>query len=321
MLKYTTTVALDFSNLKRWSRAKYWGAATLAALLGGCGGTVDPSSSQAPSSSSAPAPISSTPSSSSQAVSSSSASSEVASSSSTPASSAPAELPPNETVLAADNYNMAYRAPAAPVIDGEIDNAWNAAPWMEMSVAWTGFENLTAPSSAADFSGKYKAIWTEEHLYLLFDITDDVINTDGQYWQQDTVEIFIDEDQSGGPHDNNHNAFAYHISHNLYIMDNGGDQETIASHIDVAINSQATRHIWEIQMEIYAEHNGYVLAEQEAARVSLSAGKVMGFSPSYIDNDGAGTREHFMSSVNTEGHQNNQGYLNADSFGTLELVE
>lgn len=192
---------------------------------------------------------------------------------------------------------------------------------MEMTVAWTGFENLSAPASAADFDGKFKAIWTEDHLYLLFDITDDVINTDGQYYQQDTVEIFIDEDQSGGSHNFSHNAFAYHISHNLEVVDNGGDPEMIASHIDAAIDSQGTRHIWEIQMEIYAEHNGYVLDEQEAARVVLSAGKIMGFTPSYIDNDGNGTREHFMSSVNTAGHQDNQGYLNADSFGSIELIE
>ena len=73
-------------------------------------------------------------------------------------------------------------------------------------------------------------------------------------------------------------------------------------------------------MEIYANHNGYVPAQQEAARVKLVAGKLMGFTPSYIDNDGRG-REHFMSSVDTEGHQKNQGYLNADAFGSIMLVE
>lgn len=207
------------------------------------------------------------------------------------------------------------------MIDGEIDAVWNDAPWMEMTVAWTGFENLKQPSGPQDFSGKYKAMWTPEHLYLLFDITDDVINTSGQYWQQDTVEIFIDEDKSGGQHNYSHNAFAYHISHNLEVVDNGGDPALIASHINAKIKSQGTRHIWEIRIEIYADHNGYVKNEQDAARVTLTAGKIMGFTPSYIDNDGNGTREHFMSSVNTPGHQSNQGYLNADSFGTLELVE
>lgn len=190
-----------------------------------------------------------------------------------------------------------------------------------MTVAWTGFENLKPPSSPADFTGKYKAMWTPEHLYLLFDITDDIINTSGQYWEQDTVEIFLDEDQSGGQHNHSHNAFAYHINYNLVVTDNGGDPEMIASHINAAIKTEGTRHIWEIRIEVYADHNGYVMSAQEAARVTLEAGKVMGFTPSYIDNDGNGTREHFMSSVNTPGHQSNQGYLNADSFGSLELID
>lgn len=224
-------------------------------------------------------------------------------------------------MLPADNHYLAKQASTAPVIDGMIDAVWNDAQWMEMTVAWTGFENLKQPSSPADFTGKYKAMWTPEHLYLLLDITDDVINTSGQYWEHDTVEIFIDEDQSGGQHNQSHNAFAYHINHKLEVVDNGGDPAMIASHINAKINTQGTRHIWEIQIEIYGNHNGYVLSEQEAARVTLEAGKIMGFTPSYIDNDGNGTREHFMSSVNTSGHQQNQGYLNADSFGSLELVE
>jgi hypothetical protein len=224
-------------------------------------------------------------------------------------------------VLRADNHYYAKKASTPPVIDGVIDAVWNDSPWMEMTVAWTGFENLRPPSSPADFSGKYKAMWTPEHLYLLLDITDDVINTSGQYWQQDTVEIFIDEDQSGGDHGYNHNAFAYHISHNLQVVDSGGDPAMIASHINAKIHTEGTRHIWEIQVEIYSEHNGYVLSEQEAARVTLEAGKIMGFTPSYIDNDGSGTREHFMSSVDTPGHQRNEGYQNADSFGSLELIE
>ena len=57
------------------------------------------------------------------------------------------------------------------------------------------------------------------------------------------------------------------------------------------------------------------------ARRQLYAGKIMGFTPSYIDDDGNGGREHFMSAVYTDGHNTNQGYINADSFGSLMLVE
>lgn len=292
--------------------------AGITLLLSGCMGSENGSSS---SSSSTSGSSSSSSSSSAGISSSSSTSSSSSSGSSSGSSSSSSSGAVNETVLQADNHYLAPRASAAPVIDGEIDAVWDDASWMAMTVAWTGFENLSDPTSLSDFDGKFRAMWTEDHLYLLFDITDDVINTDGQYYQHDTVEIFIDEDQSGGQHNQSHNAFAYHINHNLDVVDNGGDPAMIASHINAAINSEGTRHTWEIRMEIYSEHNGYVLSEQEAARVILNAGKIMGFTPSYIDNDGNGTREHFMSSVNTSGHQDNQGYLNADSFGSIELIE
>lgn len=223
------------------------------------------------------------------------------------------------TVLDANNHYDAPKAAVAPVIDGEIDGVWASATWMAMDVAWTGFEGLTAPSSSDDFNGKYKAIWDEDYLYLLFDITDDVINTDGQYYQQDTVELFIDEDQSGGQHNQSYNAFAYHVSHNLVVEDNGGNN--YKTHITAAINTEGSRHVWEIRVKIFADHNGYVPSEEAAARIKLAAGKIMGFTPSYIDNDGNGRRDHFMSSVNTPGHQDNQGYLNADAFGSIMLID
>lgn len=244
----------------------------------------------------------------------------VASSSSTTTSSVTSSsvssIDNSQTLLAANSYR-APKASVAPVIDGAIDAVWDNAPWMEMSIAWI-FEQLTQPDSNVDFSGKYKALWTEDHIYLLFDITDDIIGTDGQYWQQDTVEIFVDEDQSGGQHNQSHSAFAYHVNYSGDVVDNGG---SIDGHITFAIEKIEARYIWEIKMEIYADHNGYDPNAQEAARVKLQAGKVMGFTPSYIDNDNNGNREHFMSSVNTPGHQNNEGYLNASVFGSLELVE
>lgn len=305
---------LQASCLQRGCRLL--GCILVSGLLSACMGVQSQSSGSSSSSSSSASASSAA--SSSTGASSSSSSSSASTSSSSSASSSSGGM---GILLPADNHYLAKRADVAPVIDGQMDAVWGSAHWMAMSVAWTGFENLTAPDNAADFSGKYKALWTTDHLYLLLDITDDVINTSGDYWQQDTVELFIDEDQSGGQHNHSHNAFAYHISHTLTVVDNGGDPEMIASHINAAIHTEGNRHLWEIQIEIYSEHNGYVLSEQEAARVQLLAGKIMGFTPSYIDNDGNGGREHFMSSVDSEGHQTNQGYLDADSFGSIELIE
>lgn len=235
----------------------------------------------------------------------------------------PAPIDFGGETLAANNHYDAPKALTAPVIDGVVDEVWDAANWMAMNVAWTkdfGFQTLTQPSSGTDFSGRYKAVWTEEYLYLLFEFEDEYTNNvgRGQTWQGDTVEIFLDEDQSGGDHEHDFNAFAYHIGYSKVVEDTGGN---IDGHVTVEVKSEGTRHIWEMAIAIYADHNGYNESERDAARVVLQAGKTMGFTPSYIDNDGNGGREHFMSSVDTEGHQTNDGYQNADVFGSLTLVE
>ena len=232
------------------------------------------------------------------------------------------QIPSGEIVPGHNTYT-APKALTAPIIDGVMDAQWDKAPWMQMDVAWTnfGFERLTAPTSAQDYRGLYKAVWTPEHLYLLFDITDDVLHISGggQAHQGDTVEIFLDEDQSGGEHEFNFNAFAYHISYTKNIEDGSSN---IAGHVTAEIKTEGNRHLWEMKIEIYANHNGYSPSEKEAARITLSAGKIMGFTPSYIDNDNNNRqREHFMSSVDTPEHQANKGYISADGFGTLILSE
>ncbi len=224
--------------------------------------------------------------------------------------------------LPSQNSYSAPQAAQAPVVDGVIDDVWEAAPWMAMDVVWGanfGGERLVAPSSTQDYRGRYKALWTPEHLYLLVDITDDVlyIPRAGQTSQGDTVEIFLDEDQSGGDHAFNFSAFAYHIGYSKIVEDGSGNTN---GHIALEIKTEGKRHLWEIKIEVYADYSANNASEKEAARVTLSAGKVMGFTPSYIDNDNKSRREHFMSSVDTPEHQANRGYINADGFGTLELT-
>ncbi len=216
-----------------------------------------------------------------------------------------------------DNHLNARRASIAPVVDGIADPVWDTADWELMDQSWT-FENMKPPSSPDDLSVRFKMLWDEDYLYLLVDVTDDIIGITGEYWQKDTVEIFIDEDRSGGSHQSNNNAFAYHISFDKKVVDIGD----VTGHVDVQITSNAanTRHLWEIRMKVFGDY-GNGNGNEIDARRKLYAGKIMGFTPSVIDNDRNGGREHFVSSVFTEGHNKNQGYINADSFGSLMLVE
>ncbi|RYY76914.1 MAG: PKD domain-containing protein [Gammaproteobacteria bacterium] len=219
------------------------------------------------------------------------------------------------------NRYTAPRATTAPVIDGVVDSVWERASWAPIDVFWLGTQSNP---SAQDYSGRYKALWDENYLYILYDVTDDKIY-DGvrdaldRYWEDDTVELFIDENKSGGQHGYNTSAWAYHISTYGDVVDSTtGGATLLNSHIDSRRVSNGTQHYWEMRIRIYGED----YADWKTnTPLQLFAGKLMGFSACYIDNDGSSQRESMMGSVDTQGHKNNQGYLDASVFGSMLLVE
>lgn len=217
------------------------------------------------------------------------------------------------------------------MIDGVAEALWNLAPWQAVDVLWLGAQ--TTYPTAEDYSGRFKILWDEDQIYLLMDITDDVIfdhNPDSlsQYWIDDTVELFIDPDNSGGDHQYNNfdNAWAYHISTYYDIVDSGlSGVKLYNDHITVKKVSEGSKHLWEMSIRIYDQ--GYNDSDPDAnVAATLYAEKLMGFSASYIDNDNSlpsssYERESMMGSVDTQGHKDNLGYQNADVLGTLLLVD
>lgn len=219
------------------------------------------------------------------------------------------------------NLYTARKAQVAPVIDGSVDAVWEQASWAPINVFWLGTQSNP---SAADYTGQYKALWDENYLYLLFDITDDRIydrtrDPLSNYWEDDTVEIFIDENKNGGQHQYNTNAWAYHVSTYGDVVDyTTSGPKLLNDHIDVRLVSVGDKHLWEMRVRIYGENYS---DSQANTPLKLFAGKLMGFSASYIDNDGSPQRESMMGSVDTQGHKNNQGYIDASVFGSMRLVE
>ena len=258
-----------------------------------------------------------TASSSSSSATESSSSSSIDSSSSSSLSSSSA----SSSVVTEPNTYIAPRAQTAPEIDGTVDAVWEQASWAPINVFWLGTQSNP---TAEDYTGQYKALWDENYLYLLFDVTDERLydNTRSAldaYWEDDTVEIFIDENKNGGQHQYNASAWAYHISTYGDVVDyTTSGPKLLNDHIDVRLVSMGDKHLWEMRVRIYGE--GYSDSQANTPLI-LTADKELGFSASYIDNDGGQQRESMMGSVDTEGHRNNQGYINADAFGTLKLVE
>lgn len=219
------------------------------------------------------------------------------------------------------NLYNAPRATTAPIIDGVMDAVWNNAPWAPIDVFWLGSQ----VPNAQDFSGRYKVMWDQNQLYLLFDITDDVIfdataNPLDRYWDDDSVEIFIDENKNGGNHQYNTSAWAYHIGSLGDVVDytNSTSPKLLNNHFTLKRVSNGNKHLWEMSMRVYGEN--YNDAGSNTP-VTLYLNKLLGFSACYNDNDASAYRESMVGSVDTAGHRNNMGYIDASVFGSLRLVE
>ena len=218
-----------------------------------------------------------------------------------------------------------YRAPradTAPTIDGIADDAaWDGASWRPIEHRWLGPEY-----TPDDFEGRFKVVWTAERIYILGEFVDDIlIDTHRdplvQYWDDDCLEIFIDEDHSGGNHQFNHNAFAYHLSLDNQAIDIGTDEKPHAynHHVESRWRQHGNTIVWEVAIDIYDD--SYVDGGSDNTPVALYAGKIMGLMLAWCDNDGSEIRENFIGSETVPVGPKDRGWIDAGLFGTLVLDE
>lgn len=217
------------------------------------------------------------------------------------------------------------RFTATPVvIDASPSEAcWEQAKWHSIEQVWLG-----QPMKEGDFTGRFKACWDKDYLYLLVNVTDNVLsdrypNPLDNYWNDDCVEIFVDEDRSGGNHQYNNNAFAYHCNINYDVIDGAGTNGAVINCRNNIIMKMDTiaenRYLWEFAVKIFNDKFSY--DNPDPSRVTLTSGKLMGFSIAYCDNDGGRERDNFIGSVEMPDGHKNDSYINCDYFGTMLLID
>ena len=228
----------------------------------------------------------------------------------------------------------AFKAPFSEEtvsIDGlSTDPIWSGGTWYPM------FENMAGSEpTKADFSGQFKLAWDQEYLYLLAEITDDILFDQHAdplhlYWDDDCLEIFIDEDRSGGEHQFNYNAFAYHVALDNQAVDIGEVTEAgvtpfilLNDHISSVwkrSESSPNKVIWEVAIKVFDDKIKPGIGHKP---VKLKQGKELGFMLAYCDNDGSTNRESFVGSTEVEpvNGDKNLGYITADVFASLMLVK
>jgi hypothetical protein len=206
-----------------------------------------------------------------------------------------------------------------PILNGKEDDViWEKSKWLPLDQVWLG-----AAPTKTDFQGQYKLAYDENFLYLLAKIEDDTlidINADGlkTYWDDDCLEVFVDENASGGNHQYSYNAFAYHIALDGKVVDINPQKDFMYynNHCTTKRVTNGNASIWEVAIKLYDdsyEDGGVNVAK------TLKSGKKIGFALAYCDNDHSPERENFIGNVVVEGTDKNRGWIDAGIFGILNL--
>lgn len=248
-----------------------------------------------------------------------------------------------------DDTILAPNTIVAPVIDGKGDDAcWQNVKWQPIAQVWIPYG---AKVDSSIYWGRYKVIWssTTNLLYFLMEVHDTIF-VDGyipgvtaDIYNYDVSEIFIDENASGGEHrydtdtSNAQNAFAYH----MYAACPVDGQVTTAVHVDDMAGTIANSHradytshfpefalrrtgqtaVREFSLIVY--NDTYTESNKAAARSQLTAGKLMGLSVAYCDNNHPNRNpavRDYMFGGDWEPSPGNMHWINASYYGHVKLV-
>lgn len=174
------------------------------------------------------------------------------------------------------------------IVDGIIDKEWNRALVVSLDVETEGITEL---------GSQFRTLWDKDFLYVLLEIKDSVLNDESPNpWEQDSVEIFIDENNAKSVTYENDDA-QYRVSFNNLVSFNGGDEVHFKS------KTEKTK-------------DGYIVeAAVPMSLVKLEKGLIIGFDIQINDSDDSGVRSGIRNWVN----DTNLGYQDTSSFGVMIL--
>jgi endo-1,4-beta-xylanase len=185
-----------------------------------------------------------------------------------------------------------------PVIDGEVDTVWSNS---SINV----IERYSAAMPAQGAKGKFRTMWDDDFLYVLVEVDDPVLSaTNAQPYLQDSVELFIDE--------NNHKT-------NLYESDDAQIRFSYLNQITTG-GTLLRDQLQSVTKSVYGANNEVLGYRVEAAvkwnMVVPQAGHVLGFDVQINDDPGIGTRN----SVAKWNNWTDAGWMDTSGFGLVRLV-
>ncbi len=182
---------------------------------------------------------------------------------------------------------------AMPVLDGRIDEVWFFSTEQTIGTSQVG----TAPSSPADCSGTWRALWNWEYLYVLAVVKDDTLTNDSgggnNKWNDDSVEFYVDGDNSKGS-----------------SVDENDHQYTAWWNNEVLEEPSAIHHgapsLVGVEYAVATTDDGYLL-EIKLPWMSImgeppTPGQLIGFDVWINDDDDGGDRDSQISWYSTDGN-------------------
>jgi len=187
-----------------------------------------------------------------------------------------------------------------PAIDGKVDDLWAKAKAKGYELKNSYYEPASSPE---DCSASFKTLWDKENLYLLVEVKDeDLRNDSDEFWQDDSVEVFIDADNSkSDSYDND--DYQYHFDWDATSPAMGEDKHQKTEGVKYAFSKTDKGYNVEISFP------WTTLGAKPAAGTSI------GLDVQVNDDDGGGDRDSKIAWSATE----DNAWENPSVFGNAFL--
>ncbi|MBN2616784.1 MAG: hypothetical protein JXR64_00585, partial [Spirochaetales bacterium] len=173
-------------------------------------------------------------------------------------------------------------------VDGVVDTKWN-----DETATLLGIETEGKSSSGTSF----KTLWDNKYLYVLVDVVDKELNNASENpWEQDSIEIFIDQNNEKSTSYQQDDA-QYRVSYTNFVTFNGGDQDGFKS----AVSLTEQGYMVEVAVPI--------------SYIEMKPGQVIGFDVQINNADSSGSRVGVRNWANST----NLGYQDTSDFGLLKF--
>ncbi|HTF80285.1 MAG TPA: sugar-binding protein, partial [Cytophagales bacterium] len=173
------------------------------------------------------------------------------------------------------NFSMAFpKVSVAPTIDGNVDALWDSIEPTTLTKSIAG-----TVSGNSDLSGHFKAVWDNNYLYVLGNITDDNKSNDSpEAYNDDAVEVYVDI---------NNDKPATYATNDVQYTFGYNDGVTISA-------NPSGRQTTGISYATTAKSDGYIFEARipwSTLQGTPAVGQAIGFEFMVNDDDAGGERD------------------------------